>query len=588
MSFDMPRSGSDWVARDCSGMDFHAVDQGFRDLLGIYLPAGLREVLTPHYARLGVLAGGRLDELSRTADRHGPTLHQRDRYGRDQDWIEYHPAYREMEQIAFGDFQLHAMSHRGGVFGIDKPLPPVAKYAFQYLFVQGEFGLMCPISVTDTSIHLIRKFGSNSLQDYLLPKMLSNNMNSLWKGTQFMTEKAGGSDVGAIETIARNEDGIWRLYGDKWFCSHADADVALMLARPEGAPAGTRGLALFALPRRTMDGKRNAYRIVRLKEKLGTRSMASGEILLQGAEAYLVGQQDHGLKHMMEQVNLSRLSHGVRAAAMMRRCLNESLVSTGSRTAFGRQVIEFPLMRRQLLKLQVPTEQALSMWFCTADALARGANNELRILTGLLKLRACRDNVPVAVGAMEARGGNGAIEDWINARLLRDAPIGLLWEGTSNINALDIVTRAVAKSQAHLALRALLQARMEEAAALPATFRNALGQTLDRAVALAERVATQGQEALARQASTALYDVASAVLLAWEATRPGVDARRALIARFVLAHRLSPTDPLAPEGGGVGKAGGRSAARCGWQDTCRGRATAGLMKSPCQIKRVPD
>ena len=218
----------------------------------------------------------------------------RDRFGRDEDWIDYHSSYREMENIAFGDFQFHAMSHRAGTLGMDRPLPAVAKYALQYLFVQAEFGLMCPISVTDTSIHLIRKFASAELKDYLLPKMLSDDPAALWKGTQFMTERAGGSDVGAIETVARCEDGVWRLYGDKWFCSHADADVALLLARPEGAPAGTRGLALFALPRRLKDGRRNAYRIVRLKDKLGTRSMASGEILLEGAVAYLVGDAERG------------------------------------------------------------------------------------------------------------------------------------------------------------------------------------------------------------------------------------------------------------------------------------------------------
>ena len=429
--------------------------------------------------------------------------------------------------------------------GYNKPLPPVAKYAFQYLFVQGEFGLMCPISVTDTSIHLVRKFGSNALQDYLLPKMLSADMSSFWKGTQFMTEKAGGSDVGAIETVARETDGVWRLYGDKWFCSHADADVALMLARPEGAPSGTKGLALFALPRRTRDERRNSYRIVRLKDKMGTRSMASGEINLEGAEAYLVGDVGNGLKQMMEQVNLSRLSHGVRAASMMRRCVNESLAVARGRSAFGRNVIEFPLMRRQLMKMIVPTEQALSMSMCTADALGRGAVQELRILTGLLKLRACRDNVPVAIGAMEARGGNGAIEDWVNPRLVRDAPIGLLWEGTSNINALDVIGRAVGKSGAHLAVQAMLRSRLADAAALPAPFRNALGLALDRAIVLVERVVDR--ESLARQAATALYDTASAVLMAWESTRPGADARRALIARFVLAHKLSPQDPLAPE-----------------------------------------
>jgi len=406
---------------------------------------------------------------------------------------------------------------------------------------------MCPISVTDTSIHLIRKFGSNSLQDYLLPKMLASDLSTLWKGTQFMTEKAGGSDVGAIETVARQQDGVWRLYGEKWFCSHTDADVALMLARPEGAPSGTKGLALFALPRHTRDGARNAYRIVRLKDKLGTKSMASGEIRLEGAEAYLVGQQDQGLKQMMEQVNLSRLSHGVRAAAMMRRCVNEALAAARGRTAFGQTVSDFPLMRRQLMKMLVPAEQALSMALCTADALGRGAREELRILTGLLKLRACRDNVTVATAAMEARGGNGYIEDWVNPRLIRDAQVGLLWEGTSNINALDVINRAVGKAGAHLALGAMLRGRLAEAVALPAPFRNALGDALDRAMALAERVAGQGQETLARQAATALYDVSSAILLAWEGSRPGADARRALVSRFVLAHRLSPADPLAPQ-----------------------------------------
>ncbi|MFL5254307.1 MAG: acyl-CoA dehydrogenase family protein [Rhodopila sp.] len=539
------RTGSYWIAPDCSGWDFWAADRGLQDRLALYLPRDVLDRLTPHYQRLGQLAGGRLDELARIADRHQPVLHHRDRFGRDEDWIEYHPAYREMEQIAFGDFAFHAMSHRG-VLGMDRPLPPVAKYAFQYLFVQGEFGLMCPISVTDTSIHLIRKFGSNALQDYLLPKMLSNDLPTMWKGTQFMTEKAGGSDVGAIETVAREQDGVWRLYGEKWFCSHTDADVALMLARPEGAPTGTRGLALFALPRRTRDGRRNAYRIVRLKDKLGTKSMASGEIRLEGAEAYLVGKVDAGLKQMMEQVNLSRLSHGVLAAATMRRCFNEAVAAASGRTAFGQQVVDFPLMRRQLMKLLVPAEQALSVALATADALGRGAP-ELRLLTGLLKLRACRDNIAVATGSMEARGGNGYIEDWVNPRLIRDAQVGLLWEGTSNINALDVIGRAVGRQQAQLALQPMLHGRLAQAAALPAPLRNALGSALDRAVALAERVAGGEREELARQASTALYDATSAVLLAWEGAQPHADARRILLARFVLAHKLSAADPLAPE-----------------------------------------
>jgi acyl-CoA dehydrogenase len=547
-----PAGGADHIAGDCAGLNFFQIDRGLRDLLPLYLAAGDYRQLQPHFHRLGELAGGRLDELARIADKNPPLLHARDRFGRDEDWIDYHPAYREMESIAFGDFQFHAMSHRGGALGAGQPLPAVAKYALQYLFVQAEFGLMCPISVTDTSIHVIRKFASAELKDYLLPKMLSEEPATLWKGTQFMTERAGGSDVGAIETVARLQDGVWRLSGDKWFCSHADADVALLLARPEGAPPGTRGLALFALPRRLQDGRRNSYRIVRLKDKLGTRSMASGEIRLEGAVAYLVGDQKSGLKQMMEQVNLSRLSHGVRAAAMMRRCVNEAMISAQTRVAFGETIVNYPLLRRQLLKLIVPTEQALSMMLFAASSMDQAnagsadAQSLVRILTPLLKFRACRDNIPVATGAMEVRGGNGYIEEWVHARLVRDAHIGVLWEGTSNINALDIVKRAVGKSAAHLILGAALKRRLGGAASLPAGFRDRLKLALDKALAFAEQVAAApDMEATARLAASALYHATSAILLAWEGSQPGVDARRALLARFVLEHRLTARDPLA-------------------------------------------
>jgi alkylation response protein AidB-like acyl-CoA dehydrogenase len=543
--------GADHLAPDGAGRNFYAIDRALRDLLPLYLAADDFRKLEPHFDRLGELAGGRLDELARIADKHPPVLHPRDRFGRDEDWIDYHSAYREMETIAFGDFQFHAMSHRAGALGMDRPLPAVAKYALQYLFVQAEFGLMCPISVTDTSIHLIRTFADKELQDYLLPKMLSGDVATMWKGTQFMTERAGGSDVGAIETVARFEDGEWRLYGDKWFCSHADAEVALILARPEGAADGTRGLALFALPRWLKNGRRNAYRIVRVKDKLGTKSMASGEILLDGAVAYLVGDINAGLKQMMEQVNLSRLSHGVRASAMMRRCLNEALACAHGRKAFGHTIIDYPLLRRQLLKIALPVEQSLSMFLYAASAMDRAnagdknAADILRILTPLLKFRACRDNIPVATGAMEVRGGNGYIEEWVNARLVRDAHIGVLWEGTSNINALDIITRAVGKSGAHRALSAALTKLLDEAVAIPTAFRDRLRDRLQRTLDFAERVAAApALEANARRAASTLYHAASAVLMTWEASRPNVDARRALLARLILDHRLSAQDPL--------------------------------------------
>lgn len=543
---------SQHLAPDCAGLDFYAMDRGLQDLLALYLPADQRRQLQPHFERMGQLAGGRLNALATVADKNPPVLHARTRWGEDEDWIDYHPAYQEMEHIAFGDFQFHAMGHRAGVLGCSEPLPALAKYAFQYLFVQSEFGQMCPISVTDTSIHLIRKYGSAELQQKLLPRMLSDDMETLWKGTQFMTEKAGGSDVGAVETVAREIDGRWHLFGEKWFSSHTDADIALILARPEGAPAGTKGLALFAMPRRLEDGSRNTYRIVRLKDKLGTRSMASGELRLDGAFAYPVGALDQGLKQMMEQVNLSRLSHAVRAAAMMRRCLNEAMQAARHRSAFGSPVIAYPLLRRQLLKLMLPTEAALSMVMATADVMHKAnlgdatARDALRLLTPLIKFRACRDNIVVATGAMEVRGGNGYIEDFVNARLVRDAHIGVLWEGTSNINALDAIQRAVRKNGAQNALRSILAARLEQGTAIPARLRQTLQTSLDRAIALAESVAANARhEGDVRRAASGLYYACAAILLAWEGAQPGVDARRLLLADALVRTRLAPRDPLA-------------------------------------------
>ncbi|WP_103017982.1 acyl-CoA dehydrogenase family protein [Alicycliphilus denitrificans] len=545
------RQSSDKLASDCAGLDFFAIDPGLQQLLPLYVPQAELQYFLPHLKRLGQLAGGRLNELATVADKHGPVLHARSRWGEDEDWVEYHPAYQEMEHIAFEQFQFHAMTHRPGAMGYPGTLSPVTKYAFQYLFVQSEFGQMCPISVTDTSIHLIRKFGSEELKARLLPRMLAEKLEDLWKGTQFMTEKAGGSDVGQVETTARLIDGQWHLFGEKWFSSHVDADVALILARPENAPAGTRGLALFAMPRQREDGSRNSYRIVRLKDKLGTRSMASGELRIEGAFAYLVGDPTRGLKQMMEQVNLSRLSHAVRAAAMMRRCLNEALQAASNRHAFGQRVMDYPLMQRQLLKIMVPTEAALSVTLATADMMAKGyagdkqAAAALRLLTPLLKLRTCRDNITVATGAMEVRGGNGYIEDFVNARLVRDAHIGVLWEGTSNINALDAIGRAVRKDRAHLALQAVLREKLHGVQHSAPDMARQLGHALDQAIALAETVATRPEfENETRRAASAVYYAAAAVLLAWEATQPGVDGRRLLLADAVLRTHLLAADPM--------------------------------------------
>jgi acyl-CoA dehydrogenase len=535
-------------------MNFYRADPSLADLLRIHLPEELFRHIEPHLDRLGSLAGGHLDECARLADRHVPVLHQRDRFGRDTQWIEYHPAYRELERAAFGEFGIHAMSLRKGIMGWSDKYPVVAKHAFTFLFNQAEFGLGCPINVTDGCAKLLANFGSEALKAKYLDGLTQTDMNKLTQGGQFMTEKEGGSDVGSLTTAAIAEGDHWRLHGEKWFCSNADAEVVMLLARPEGAGPGTRGVGLFLMPRKLDDGSPNHYRIVRLKDKLGTRSMASGEIKLEGAIAYAVGKLDRGFVQMAEMVNSSRLSNGVKSTALMRRAYHDAMTVAQNRVVFGSRIIDLPLARRQLMKIMLATEQALSMSFLTADALDRAEAGSqdaaalLRILTPTLKFRATRDARKVCGDALEMRGGIGYIEEFATARLLRDAHLGSIWEGTGNIVAIDALARAIGRHGADAALAADLHARLDDSANVPAGFRDRLRALTDSAIGFARRVAGNSEsEGEARRATSLLYHVASAVALAWEGSRINDmrgDARRLLLSHLVTEHRLSSGDPF--------------------------------------------
>jgi alkylation response protein AidB-like acyl-CoA dehydrogenase len=542
------------IAPDTSGMNFYRADPALTDLLRIHLPDAMFRHIEPHLDRLGALAGRHLDECARLADRHVPVLHQRDRFGRDVQWIEYHPAYRELERVAFGEFGIHAMSLREGILGWPEKFPVVAKHAFTFLFNQAEFGLGCPINVTDGCAKLLADFGSEALKAKYLDGLTQTDMEKLTQGGQFMTEKEGGSDVGTLTTTAVAEGDHWRLFGEKWFCSNADAEIVMLLARPQDAGPGTRGVGLFLMPRKLDDGSPNHYRIVRLKDKLGTRSMASGEIKFEGAIAYAVGRLDRGFVQMAEMVNSSRLSNGVKSTALMRRAYHDAMTVAQNRVVFGNRIIDLPLARRQLMKIMLSTEQALSLSFVTADALDRSEAGSqdaaalLRILTPTLKFRATRDARKVCGDALEMRGGIGYVEEFATARLLRDAHLGSIWEGTGNIVAIDALRRAVGRHGADSALAADLHARLDDSASAPGHFRDRLHELSDRAVAFAREVARHSNhEAEARRATSLLYHVASAVTLAWEAARIHEmrgDARRLLLSRLVIDHRLSSSDPF--------------------------------------------
>ncbi|HYW63057.1 MAG TPA: acyl-CoA dehydrogenase family protein [Bradyrhizobium sp.] len=551
-----PTEQSGLIAPDTTGMNFYRADPSLPDLLRIHLSEKLFRHVEPHLDRLGGLAGGYLDECARLADRHVPVLHQRDRFGRDAQWIEYHPAYRELEKAAFGEFGIHAMSLRNGILGWPETYPVAAKHAFTFLFNQAEFGLGCPINVTDGCAKLLAKFGDPALKTKYIDGLTQTDMAKLTQGGQFMTEKEGGSDVGKLTTTAVREGEHWRLTGEKWFCSNADAKVVMLLARPQGAEDGTRGVGLFLMPRFLDDGSPNRYRIVRLKDKLGTRSMASGEIKLEGALAYAVGKLDRGFVQMAEMVNSSRLSNGVKSTALMRRAWHDAVTVARNRVVFGERIIDMPLARRQLMKIMLPVEQALSLSFVTADALDRAEAGSqdaaalLRILTPTLKFRATRDARKVCGDAMEMRGGIGYIEEFVNPRLLRDAHLGSIWEGTSNIVALDALNRAVGRHGADAALAADLHARVDDSVDVPQAWRDRLRGLSDRAIGFAREVAGRSDnEAEARRATSLLYHVVSAVTLAWEGGRIHAmrgDARRLLLSRLVVDHRISARDPFRP------------------------------------------
>jgi len=535
---------------DRHGASLFEADPDHAAVSSLYLPAELHRHLLPHLEALGRLAGSRLDELASVADKNPPALETRSRTGVDAERIVKHPAYVELERVAFAQYGLAAMSHRGGVLGWPAPMPQAAKYALSYLFVQAEFGLCCPLSMTDSLARTLRKYGAPALVDQHLPGLITQDFDALHQGAMFMTEQGAGSDIAATTVRAVPDGDAYLLHGDKWFCSNPDAGLAMVLARIDGAPSGLSGISLFLLPRTLDDGRRNDYRIVRLKDKLGTRSMASGEIRLEGARAWLVGEAGRGFQQMADMVNNSRLSNGMRAAGLMRRACTEAFFVARHRRAFGKRLIELPLMRRQLLKILLPTEQARTMMFQAADAIRRADGGEpgayalTRILTPLLKFRACRDARRVTGDAMEVRGGCGYIEEWSDPRLLRDAHLGSIWEGTSNIVALDVV-RAVRREQSLPVLQAHLQRLIDETRWHPGA-RATAEAALAKAVALADAVAearSRGEHE-GRRAASALYHVTSAIAMAWEATRLN-SPRRMLLSQFVLQHRVLPQDPLA-------------------------------------------
>jgi acyl-CoA dehydrogenase len=453
---------------DTRGVNFYEADPYLRFLLRRRLTAEELTLAEPRLIELGERLGGEIEDLAAEADKHTPTLVARDKRGERVDEVVPSRAYRELGRILYGEYGMAAMSLRPGVLAADRPSSLVANDAFIYLAAQVESGLFCPLSMTRALARTLLKYAPRDVIDTYLPHLLATDLETLYTGAMFMTEKQGGSDLGLTATTARlsaRRDGWWELGGEKWFCSNVGAELILTLARPEGAGPGTRGLGLFLVPKHLPDGARNQYRIERLKDKLGMRSFASGEVTFDGTCALLIGGPGEGWLQMTEMLNVTRLGCAGAASALARRSFLEALVHARGRAAFGKTLAELPLMREQLLDMQLDAEALTALFFegsaqlGAADHGDAGAKVLARVLTPLAKYHVADEARSVVAEGMEVRGGNAYIEDWPNARMLRDVHVQALWEGTGNISALD-VGRATAREGAGEALLRNLDGRL--------------------------------------------------------------------------------------------------------------------------------
>lgn len=417
-------------------------DGVLRSYLDHVLPGDMRKEVEESLREMGRLAGGELYQLQLADRLNEPTLTQWDAWGNRIDKIEVTPLWRLAERIAAEHGVVAtAYEQRHGSFS------RVHQCALAYLFTPSTDIYSCPLAMTDGAARTLLNSGNQMLIDRAVPHLLTRDPKEFWTAGQWMTELTGGSDVGLSETIAKPEpDGkTFRLYGRKWFTSAIASQIALTLARPEGNPPGGRGLALFYLETRDEHGRPRNIQINRLKDKLGTRKVPTAELTLDGTPAQLVKESTDGVRNISPLLNVTRLWNGISAVSLMRRGVALASDYARKRVAFGAPLSEKPLHRDTLATLQAETEAAFHLAFYVAELTGRSETSEilendarlLRILTPVMKLTTGKQSVMVASEVLETFGGAGYVEDTGLPVLLRDSQVLPIWEGTTNVLALD-------------------------------------------------------------------------------------------------------------------------------------------------------
>ncbi|HJR24521.1 MAG TPA: acyl-CoA dehydrogenase family protein [Acidimicrobiales bacterium] len=540
--------------RGAVGLNWYRCDPTLQVLMRRYLGDDGLAWAAPHLERVGALMGGPIAEAAEVTDKDRPRLDRYDRWGHEVNRVvmpaSFEASKDELLANAF-DRRFQEQARAAGV-----PTHPLSA-AWVYLLCQAEIGMYCALGTGgDMVVDLADRFAPEDVKARVRALMTGEPLAG--EASQMLTERTGGSDLAALETTATPDGDAWRLNGFKWFASNANGSAFVVLAKPEGAADGVRGIAPFLVLWERRDGARNGVRIRRLKNKLGTHAVASAEVELVDAEAFMLAPSGdrgapsdpaqagdgRGLARMMQMTNASRLGIAMMGLGVARRAMVESICYARAREAFGAPLAEQPLMQRKLAELVVEVEAAQALVF---DGLVHPAR--LRLGAPLVKLKACRLGISAASDAIEVHGGNGYIEDWPIARLLRDAQVNPIWEGPDNILCLD-VRRAIEREDAHLPFLERVRAASAEAPdGDPGTVElvrqriDELEETLARWPTLDRAVA----EARLFPLATAMADVYAAALLleaaGWETRTLGGD-RKALVARLYARWHLADRGPL--------------------------------------------
>lgn len=524
------------------------MDRNLQRLLARRAPA----MLADHGARLsdfGAWVGDALEAQAVYSDRYAPPrLESHGSDGEPLGRVILNPAYEAC----------HGEAYRRGTIGLafgKNAAPHLLSFTMGYLLSTADISIHCPVTMTGALAYVLTRVAPAPVRKAYLPELVRMDGQALSGGT-WATELHGGSDVGATTTEAVPDGQAWRLTGLKWFASNAGCGLAFATARPRGAPAGGKGLGCYLVPATLPDGTANALWIRRLKDKLGTRGLATAEVELHGALAHEVAAPPDGLKAMMAALEYSRIHNAVAACAVQRRAFLEAVCWASHRQAFGATIGTYPMVRDTLLDLVAELEANTGLAF-EAAAVFDAAQTDtaerhwLRTVTALAKYRTAEYGVRAATRAVELVGGNGYTEEWPTARLYRDALVLSVWEGPVNIQALELLRMVIGKTRGDELFLArvdsILAALPDRLAVRSARLREAR-DTCAAALAYLRAHPDDGPRH-ARRLLEQMADCLAAALLLEDAAADLAhgDARKALVAERFLALRFGGAPAIGPE-----------------------------------------